>query len=107
MDSQVEISMTVMWPLESWPEFSHVVINLREGPSLQHLREDGAQETYVLGLRFTQLSRATVSGRTGCTLHNTRDYGLYGATCSCVERTSYKQASHFSTVEQGHKFDAK
>lgn len=85
MDSQVEISMTVMWPLESWPEFSQVVINLLEGPSLQHPGEDGSQGTSVLGLRFTQLSRATASGRTGCTLHDTRDCELRGATCSCAE----------------------
>ena len=57
MDSQVEISMTVMWPLESWPEFSQVVMNLLEGRSRQHLGEDGSQGTSVLDLRFTQMSR--------------------------------------------------
>lgn len=107
MDSQVEISMTVMWPLESWPEFSQVVMNLLEGRSRQHLGEDGSQGTSVLDLRFTQMSRATASGCTGCTLHNTRDCELRGTTCSCAEHTSYKKASYFSTVEQGHRFDAK
>ena len=58
-DSEVEISMIVLWPLEAWPKFSVSYL------CSMGLEKDGPQRTYCQSFRLTQLGRSTACGFTG------------------------------------------